>query len=150
VFTIRVSTLVGAPLERVFAYVADFGNAPAWQHQLAGVRLDEGPFPRGTRVVELRRFLGRRIEAPGELVDWRPLEGFTVRGRSGPLQVESRYSFASEPPGTRVTLQLTMSASGPVRLAEPMLRRSLERELQAAFQRLAVSGAVAAGGETEG
>jgi hypothetical protein len=92
--------------------------------------------PGGRRVVEVRRFLGREIEAPGELVAWQPLEGFTVRGRSGPLEVESRYGFAAEAGGTRVTLHLTMAGRGPARLAEPVLRRSLERELRTAFQRL--------------
>ncbi len=138
-FTVKVSTLVQAPLDQVFPYVADFRNAPDWQRRLQGVRLDGGPFPQGTRVVELRRFLGRQIQAPGELVAWRPLEGFTVRGRSGPLDVESRYSFTAEPPGTRITLHLTMTARGPARLAEPILRRNLERELRAAFRRLATS-----------
>jgi uncharacterized membrane protein len=139
VFTITVSTFVDQPLGRVFAYVADFRNAPTWQRQLVRVRLDGGPFPEGDRVVEIRRFLGREIEAPGDLVAWQPPEGFTVRGRSGPLEVESRYGFVAEAAGTRVTLHLTMAGRGPARLAEPMLRRSLDRELKTAFQRLATS-----------
>lgn len=150
-FTVEVGTQVDAPIEDVFAYVADFRNAPAWQTQLRGVRLDDGPFPMGTRVVELRRFLGRDIEAPGELVAWQPLEGFTVRGRSGPLHVESRYRFAARSTRTQVTLHLTMAARGPARLGEPVLKRSLERELTAAFRRLAiiVPGAGAGGAEEE-
>lgn len=94
-FTLTVSTLVDLPLAHVFAYVADFRNAPAWQRRLLRVRLDDGPFP--------------------------------------------RYGFAAEAGGTRVTLDLTVAGRGPARLLEPVLRRSLERELRTAFQRLATS-----------
>lgn len=134
-FTVEVSALTRVPLETAIAYVADFRNAPEWQRGLTGIQTD-GPFPVGRTVVEIRRFLGRRIKAPGELVAWDPGLGFTVRGHSGPLTVESRYGFAPEADGTRVTLHLTMGGRGIVRMAEPLLRHSLTRELQGAFQRL--------------
>ena len=136
-FTVQVSTLVQAPLAEAFAYVADFRNAPVWQRQLVEVRMDDGPFPDGKRVVEVRNFMGRRIEAPGELVAWNPMNDFTVRGHSGPMHVESRYGFNPEPSGTRIRLRLTMSAQGPARLGEPVLKRTLEHELTIAFRRLA-------------
>ena len=135
-FTIVVSTATRAPLAEVFDYVADFRNAPVWQRQLVGVRLDDGPFPEGTRVVEQRSFLGKQIEAPGELVAWVPKVGFTVRGSSGPLHVESEYGFTKNGDGTLVTLRLTMTARGPARLGELVLKRNMERELAVAFQRL--------------
>jgi hypothetical protein len=135
VFTVQVSAFTQVPLEAAVAYVADFRNAPQWQRGLTSVQTD-GPFPASRTVVEVRRFMGRRIEAPGELIAWDPAAGFTVRGRSGPLTVESRYGFAPEADGTRITLHLTMSGRGLARGAEPLLRRSLTRELEAAFQRL--------------
>lgn len=144
-FTLNVSVIVPAQLDRVFAYVGDFRNAPQWQHDLVAVRLDDGPFPTGKRVVEVRRFLGRNAEAPGRLVEWRHLEGFTVRGSSGLLDVESCYTFASDSGGTRVSLALTMSARGPARLGEPLLRRMLNGHLVAAFERLKTSVPTVAG-----
>ena len=80
---------------------------------------------------------GMEIHARGELTQWEPLSGFAVEGRSGLLQVASRYSFSTEPGGTRVGLALSMTAHGPARLGEPMLKRSMERELKVAFERLA-------------
>jgi uncharacterized membrane protein len=138
-FTVRVWALIDLPLQLVFEYVADFRHAPRWQAQLESVRLDDGPFPVGRHVVENHRLLGLRIGAHGDLVAWQPLQGFTVRGRSGLLQVESRYSFAAEPPGTRVTLNLTMVTRGPARLVEPMFRRRLRNDLEAAFRQLPIT-----------
>jgi len=124
-------------LAYVFAYVADFRNAPNWQPQLTAVRLDDGPFPQGRTVTEIHHFMGVRIEATGRLVEWEPLVGFTVRGRSGLMEVESRYAFAAVDAGTRVDLTLTMTPHGPARLAEPVLRRQLTRDLGQAFVALA-------------
>jgi short-subunit dehydrogenase len=135
VFTVEVSAFAHVPLDAAVAYVADFRNAPEWQRGLTAVQVD-GPFPLSRTVVEVRRFLGRRIEAPGELIAWDADTGFTVRGHSGPLRVESRYGFASEADGTRITLHLTMAGRGVARLAEPLLRHSITGELRAAFQRL--------------
>ncbi len=135
-FTVAVSTFAHVPVQTAIGYVADFRNAPRWQRGLTAVEVD-GPFPAARKVVEIRRLFGRRIEAPGELVAWETDAGFTVRGHSGPLRVESRYGFAPEIGGTRISLHLTMSAAGAVRVVEPLLRRSLTRELDAAFKLLA-------------
>lgn len=136
-FVLRLATHVAAPLECVFAYLADFRHAPDWQGQLTGVRLDHGPFPRGTHVVEIRRMLGRTFEAHGELVAWDPPRGLTVRGSSGPLHVESRYSCEAAPGGTVVEITLTVSGAGPIRLAAPLLARVFRRQGAADIRRLA-------------
>lgn len=136
-FTVNVSCLVDRPLREVFDYVADFRNAPAWQPQLDSVRLDGGPFPEGKQVVEVHHFLGVRVEAVGDLVDWQPPDGFTVRGRSKLLRVESKYAFTRTKDGTRVSLSLTMDPRGPARMMEPVLRRQLTHDLTVSFERLA-------------
>jgi uncharacterized membrane protein len=136
-FTVNVSCLVDRPLPEVFDYLADFRNAPIWQPQLDSVRLDGGPFPEGNQVVEIHHFFGVRVEAVGDLVDWQPLDGFTVRGRSKLLRVESTYTFARVPGGARVSLSLTMEPRGPARMIEPVLRRQLARDLSVSFVRLA-------------
>jgi hypothetical protein len=87
-------------------------------------------------VVEVHHFLRVRVEAVGDLVDWQPLSAFTVRGRSRLLRVESRYAFAREADGTRVSLSLTMAPRGPARLMEPVLRRQLTHDLTESFRRL--------------
>jgi uncharacterized membrane protein len=136
VFTVQVSCTVDLPLRQVFAYVADFRNAPDWQRQLASVRLEDGPFPGGTRVIEIHRFLGFQVQAAGDLVAWDPPSGFTVRGRSTRLAVESRYTFSGDDKGAEVGLRLTMSPRGLAHLMEPMLSRVLRSDLSDAFARL--------------
>lgn len=135
-FTVEVSCTIDLPLRQVFAYVADFRNAPDWQRQLASVRLEDGPFPGGARVIEIHRFLGFQVEAGGDLVGWDPPSGFTVRGRSTRLAVESRYTFSGDDKAATVGLRLTMSPRGLARLMEPVLSRVLRSDLSDAFARL--------------
>jgi uncharacterized membrane protein len=139
VFTVEASCVVGRPLDPVFAYLADFRNAPQWQSQLSRVHYDDGPFPTGRRVTEVHRMFGVDIEAHGELTHWDPPHAFAVEGTSGLLRVASRYSFRTGPGGTRVGLQLTLTARGPARFGEPMLKRAMERDLRGAFERLAAN-----------
>lgn len=136
-FTVDVSCLVDRPLNEVFNYVADFRNAPSWQPQLDSVRLDGGPFPEGKQVVEIHHFLGVQVEAVGDLVDWQPLGGFTVRG---PIKAAARgveVRIHPHPGWHSVSLSLTMDPRGPARMMEPVLRRQLTHDLTVSFERLA-------------
>jgi hypothetical protein len=136
-FVLRISTHVAGPPGCVFDYVSDFRHAPDWQEQLSGIRLPDGPFPKGTHVVEIRRMLGRTFDAHGELVAWDPPRGLTVRGSSGPLHVESRYTFEQvEGGGTRVEIALTVRGTGPIRAAAPLLRRVFRHQAEADMRRL--------------
>jgi hypothetical protein len=135
-FTVEVAGVIDLPRSEVFDYVADFRNAPGWQAGLVAVHFEDGLFPEGRRVVEVHRFMGMLIVAVGELVDWQPLDEFTVRGGPRLLRVESRYRFAPEGTGTRVSIGVTMRPRGPMRLLEPTLRRRLRRRLAPAFAEL--------------
>lgn len=109
------SRLVHRPSQPLVDYAADFRNAPARRPRLDCVRLDCGPFPLGTQVVEIHHLLGAPVEAFGDLVDWQPLKGFTVRDTKR-LRVESTYVFAREPGATRTSLSLIVDPRGPARL----------------------------------
>lgn len=136
-FTVEVAGVLDLPQSEVFDYVADFRNAPDWQAGLVAVHYPDGPFPTGRQVVEAHRFMGTVMVAVGELVDWQPMDEFTVRGGPRLLRVESHYRFTPERTGTRVAIGVTMHPKGPVRLAEPALRRRLQRRLAPAFGELA-------------
>lgn len=135
-FEVSYSTRLAGPLESVFAYLSDFRHMPEWQPGLVDVRVD-GPFPSSKHVVEVRRMMGRQFEARGELEDWSPPRAFALRGSGGPLRVRSRYTFSPEGTATTVEFALTVELLGPARLAEPVLRRLFQRQLEADVRRLA-------------
>lgn len=137
-FFLKLSThLKGSP-DSVFEYVSDYRHAPDWQRHLLDVRLDDGPFPAGTRLVEVRSLLGLRVEARGELVEWSRPHGLTLRGTSGPLRVRSRYTLTESGRGTSLDLELVVASAVPIWPVEWLLRRVLTRQLEQDMRRLTV------------
>ena len=72
---------IGRPVPDVFSYLADHENRTAWQTNLVaheGERL-----AKGTKALEVRNVLGRRIEIAGEITEFEPDSRLTFSG-SGP------------------------------------------------------------------
>jgi len=117
------SMVIKRPIEEVFAYVGDQTNTPRWQSGLVEVRrLTDGPPRVGTQHAFVRRFMGRKMEA--------------FRTITGPVALEASYLFEAVAGGTKLTSRIEMDASGLVRLAEPLIARSLKREMDAGFATL--------------
>ncbi|MBA2536713.1 MAG: SRPBCC family protein, partial [Actinobacteria bacterium] len=57
------SIVVARPIEDVFDYLTDPETLPEWQGSALEARVEgEGPMRAGSRVLERRKFLGRRLE----------------------------------------------------------------------------------------
>jgi uncharacterized membrane protein len=126
--------VVDRPLEEVFAFIGDQQNAPRWQAGLVEVkRVTEGPPGIGTKHTLVRNFMGRRLEASNEYVAYEPGKLITFKSTSGPVAFEASYLFQSVAGGTEVTSRIEMDAKGLVSLAEPLIARSLRREMDAAL-----------------
>lgn len=98
---LRVSTVVEAPPERVWALLADVEQQPAWMTDLRSVRLGTpGPIGLGTRAVGTVRIAGLQVTDPVEVTAFEPPRRFAVehlgsfRGR-GTFTVEALGDGAS-------------------------------------------------------
>jgi uncharacterized membrane protein len=130
----QASIVIDRPVSEVFAYVGDQTNAPHWQSGLVEVtRLTDGPIGIGTRHSFVRTFMGRRMEARNEYTAYEPGQRITFRTTSGPVPLEAAYLFESVAGGTRLTSRIDMDAKGFVKLAEPLIGRSLQRDVAANF-----------------
>ena len=128
------SMVIDRPIEEVFAFVGDQRNAPWWQSGLVDVkRLTDGPPGIGTRHTFVRSFMGRKLEANNEYIAYEPCKRITFKTTSGPIPLEASYLFESVGEGTNLTSTIEMHATGFVGLAEPLIARSLRREMDAAF-----------------
>jgi uncharacterized protein YndB with AHSA1/START domain len=131
------SMVIKRPIEEVFAYVGDQTNTPRWQSGLVEVRrLTDGPPRVGTQHAFVRRFMGRKMEAKNEYIAYEPHRLITFRTITGPVALEASYLFEAVAGGTKLTSRIEMDASGLVRLAEPLIARSLKREMDAGFATL--------------
>lgn len=131
---LRVSTVVEAPPERVWALLADVERQPAWMTDLRSVRLETpGPVGLGTRAVGTVRIAGLGATDPVEVTAFEPPRRFAVehQGRfrgQGTFTVEGLGDGAS-----RIVWEEILRAPLLPRawwlIARPILRRVFAADL---------------------
>jgi len=127
--TVQTQVAIARTPEEVFAFVADQTNAPLWQAGLIEVRrLTPGPIAVGSEHAFVRQFAGRRVEARNRFVRYEPPHLVEFEIHDGWITGRAGYRVDPHPTGALVTATMDFTAHGPARLAEPLLRRVLERD----------------------
>src|SRR5919198_1480264 len=128
---------VDRALAEVWSYVTDPGNLPEWQSSAIEARKEaDGPLRVGSRVREVRKFLGRRAESELEVTEYEPEWRFSLRVVDGPVKYAVQHTFEAIDGGTRVAVVVEGTPAKAVRLAGPIVARAAEREFRADFERL--------------
>lgn len=124
------SVVVERPPEEVFAYLTDPDNLPEWQASALEARQESpGAMTAGTRIREVRKFLGKRMETIVEVTAYEPGKQFSLKVVSGPVPFHVRQSFHPVEGGTKIDVVIEGEPGGFFRLAEPLVVRAVGREL---------------------
>lgn len=135
--TIDQTFTVNAAAPTVFGYLTDPEQATVWQSSLLEARFEpEGEIRPGTTIHEVRKLLGRRIESTVEVTEFEPNRVFGGRTTSGPIPWHFTYRFDSEHETTRVAFHMEGEPGGFFRLAEPIVVRTVEKQLANDFSTL--------------
>ncbi|MGH2662488.1 MAG: SRPBCC family protein [Actinomycetota bacterium] len=132
----EVETFVDRPIGEVFAYLADLDNVPRhdpWVEEIE--QTSSGPVGVGATWRNVRRMGRRRIEAPIEVVEYEPDRRLTIVSDSGPIRVKAAQTFESSGTGTLVREVVTMSISGPLKIMQPVIGRSLRKQAEETHRR---------------
>jgi len=129
---------INRPADDVFAYVSDQSNSPLWQPGLLEVRrTTEGPIGVGTRHTFVRTFMGRRMEASNEYTRYEPNTVVAFEFTGGGMAGQGSYVVEQAGVGrTTLTSRVELRPSGLLRLAEPLMRASLRRDMKATLGKL--------------
>ena len=131
---VEVSTVINRPVHEVFAFVSDHRNDVRWQDGLLEVRVTpDGPVGLGSQVVEVRKFMGRRIESTGVITEYIPNQKSARKTVAGPADVQGYVACAAVEGGTRVTQHMEMRSAGFFAVAEPLMAGGLRRSLEKNF-----------------
>jgi uncharacterized membrane protein len=126
------SIVIDKPVDQVWTFVHDPAKDPLWQTTLLeSQQLTEGPIGIGTKVREVRNFLGRRVEMAWEFTEYEPNRRSAIRAVSGPVPLSGGYALEPVDGGTKLTVAGELGAHGLFRLAEPVFARITARELEA-------------------
>ena len=134
----RKTFVINRSPQDVFDYVTDPANDANWQGSTESTQwISEPPHGVGSRQVQVIRFLGRRIESTMEYTHWdRPsVLGFKVV--EGPLPFQGLLGL--EPSGegaTELTVDFEGEVGGFFKIAEGMVGKQLEKQMDADFNAL--------------
>jgi len=149
---VTVSAVVAAPPGEVGSYVFDPLNDPEW---IGGIRearwLTEPPLRVGSRVERVARFAGRRVEYVLEVTELEAPSRIRMRSVRAPFPMDVAYGLEDASPGCRVSIRVG-GGGWAQRLARPLVRRNLERDLRNLKRRFATqsSGSSSVGGGSSG
>jgi uncharacterized membrane protein len=133
----EITEVVDRPAEEVFAYLTDPEKLPEWQSMVSESRQDSsGPMSVGTRVINVRNFLGRRIESQAEVTAYESPRRFDLRVVSGPVPFQISHTLEPREATTIVNVKAQGEPGGFFKLAEPLVGRQAERQFKNDFATL--------------
>ena len=129
-----IVTIIGRPVEDVFAVIRDVDRAPLWMPGLseAGITSD-GPLEAGSTMVYQGTFLGRRYDMHAECTGLTENKHFATRTTAGPFYLETDAVLEPVAEGTRVTSTFRGESRGFFKLAEPLVVRMSKRHWETAM-----------------
>jgi uncharacterized protein YndB with AHSA1/START domain len=124
------SIFIERPIEEVFAYLTDLECAPEWQTNVLFLQLESpGGLRVGARLIELRKFLGRKLESVVEVTEYDPPHRYTTKVQSGPIPFEISNAFSGSGGGTRIDAVVEGEPGRFFGLVEWRVVKAVEREL---------------------
>ena len=127
---------VPRPPEDVWAVVSDLDTHTRWRPALVEFRqVSDGPLAVGSRIQEVLRWRGRRIELEDVVTALEPVRRFALRGGWKAAEFELDLRLEPEDGGTRVTMDWPLRPKSLLlRLAAPLIggamRRATREELE--------------------
>lgn len=125
------------PRAEVAAVAGDPSRAPDWYVNIKSVEWEtEPPLAVGSRIAFVAQFLGRRLAYTYEIRELVPGDRLVMSTAQGPFPMETTYTWADEPGGTRMTLRNRGEPTGFSALAAPLMAMMMRRANDADLVRL--------------
>jgi uncharacterized membrane protein len=138
--TVDVQTQIDIerPRHDVAAYVSNPDNATEWYENIHAVEWETSPpLEKGSRIRFTARFLGRSLNYTYEVREYAPDERLVMGTTSGPLEMETTYSFEdASGGGTRVSLRNRGERSGFAKILRPVMEAAIRRANKKDLRRL--------------
>jgi uncharacterized protein YndB with AHSA1/START domain len=135
--TLESSIIINRPIAEVFTAVTDFAGHPQWRGglQKAEVTLP-GPLRAGSTYLYDLRVMGRDINTTGEVVSHEPPTVYAWKATSGPFPLSGQVRCEPAAGGTRVTETVEVEPGGFFKLAQPLLVRQQQSQMEKDLKKL--------------
>jgi uncharacterized membrane protein len=142
VIRVEESVEINRPVEEVFSYTSTPENLPEWAGTVREVRRDSpgrGPLGEGGKFTAKQQALGRKFEAPFEVIDYEPNRRYAHRGTQGHPVPVTIMVFDYEPLSsdeTRFRPRIGAEPGGFFGLVRPVLKGAIRRQLKTNLETL--------------
>jgi uncharacterized protein YndB with AHSA1/START domain len=120
--------VINSPVGQVFAAMTDTKNQPQWDPGLLEARLTpDAPVSVGTKITEVRKFMGRASENTGEVIEFEPNSRITRKSVDMPMTVVGTITFAATPEGTKVNWRWDLQFKGIFVLVGTFIATAMKR-----------------------
>lgn len=117
---------VAQPVEKVWAYLADFTTTEEWDPPTVSTTRLSGDGGVGTTYRNVSKFLGKETEVTYEVVRADPNRVLELTGSANGMDLRDTIIFAEREGSTEVTYRSEFQPQGLAKLAEPLLDGGLE------------------------
>jgi uncharacterized protein YndB with AHSA1/START domain len=125
------SITINRPIEEVFTAVTDFASHPQWRGGLQRAEVTSpGPLRAGSTYVYDLRVMGREINTTGEVVAYEPPTAYAWKATSGPFPLSGKVHCEPAAGGTRVIETVEVEPGGFFKLAQPLLVRQQQSQME--------------------
>ena len=116
--------------EDVYSFLADGLNNPKWRSGIQNIALKSGtPGPLGAVYSQtLSGPGGRPIPGDYEITAADPAKHIVFQVVAGPARPTGEYHLSAAPGGTKVRFTLDLQPKGLMKIAEPMIARTMRAE----------------------
>lgn len=130
----ETSVVINRPAEDIEAFLNDLDNQSQWISGYIEMRsLTEGPLRPGHKYLDVRQTLGRRLESTVEITEYVPNQSRTFKTIEGPIPWEATLTLESVEGGTRVNYTIEGETKGIFKLADPIVARIIQRQVETDF-----------------
>jgi ribosome-associated toxin RatA of RatAB toxin-antitoxin module len=132
-----IVTVIGRPVDEVFAVIQDVAKTPVWTPGLSEARIiSDGPLEPGSALLYQGTFLGRAYESPAVCTALTENKQFATKSTSGPFHIEIDTTLEPVDSGTQVTSFYRGESRGFFKVAEPILVRLTRKHFETAAENL--------------
>ena len=132
-----IVTVIGRPVDEVFAVLQDVARTPVWTPGLSEARItSDGPLEPGSALLYQGMFLGRAYESPAVCTALTENKQFATKSTSGPFHIEIDTTLEPVDGGTQVTSFYRGESRGFFKVAEPILVRLTRKHFETAAENL--------------
>ena len=129
-----VTKFINRPAQEVFDFVTNPANTAQWESGMeSSTYTSAGPVGVGSKLQNIGRMMGRKIEANAEITQWNPPNVYSFKATNGPANLKAEYKFEAKNDGTLLIQSIQVELGGFFGMAEGLAAKQMQKQYETNF-----------------